>query len=201
MRRALSPVPCAARPSAAASGMLSRLGVAVASAATDSCEACVCTVATLVSSSIGFFASFGVTTRSGSSVSVGVSFGRSVSLTSAFCSASAGEATDASVSGPGGRSVASCRRRGSSRPISIAGAPRASSSIIGLQMRHRQRRAAEMERERGEPAQSHSRREGWCLGVEVRHLDQPSQGFAAAAAAGCDAASGTPSSATSLIFV
>ena len=60
--------------------MFSELGVAVASAATDSVEAEVCTVAILVSSSFGFWESFGVTTRSGSSVSVGVSFGSSESL-------------------------------------------------------------------------------------------------------------------------
>ena len=122
--------PAQARPSAALAGMFSELGVAVASAATDSVEAEVCTAAIFGSSSFGLLELFGVTTRSGSSVSVGVSFGSSVSLSSAFCSASAGEATEASVSGPGGRSVASRRGDINSSPISIAGAPRESSSSI-----------------------------------------------------------------------
>src|SRR6202167_6095011 len=103
--------------------MASVLGIAVASAATDSVEDDVSTAATLGSSSLGLLESFGATTRSGSSVSVGTSLGSSDSLTSVFCSASAGEATDASASGPGGRSVASRRGDYIYSPTSIAGAP------------------------------------------------------------------------------
>ena len=83
--------------------------------------------------------SFGVTTRSGSSVSVGMSLGSSVCSTSAFCSTTAGEAADASVSGPTGRSVGSRCGAASSTPISIAGAPR-SGVVVRLHGRERQRR-------------------------------------------------------------
>ena len=43
-------------------------------------------------SSSGFFVSFGVTTRSGSSVSVGAAFGKSLGTATAFCSTTAGDA-------------------------------------------------------------------------------------------------------------
>ena len=51
-----------------------------------------CTVWILGSSSLGFFVSLGVTSRSGSSVSVGVALGRSVSSTTVCCSITAGDA-------------------------------------------------------------------------------------------------------------
>ena len=130
------------------SGITSELGVAVASAATDSVEAEVCTAAIFGSSSLGFFNSFSVTTRSASSGSVGLSCGSSVSLTSAFCSVSCGEAAEASVSGPGGRSVTSRRTDASSRPTSIAGSAQRVVGFFGLQMDDRQRRAADVKRER-----------------------------------------------------
>ena len=66
-RRALSPVPITGATERCPSGMASELGVAVASAATDSVEAEVCTAAIFGSSSFGFFDSFSVTTRSASS--------------------------------------------------------------------------------------------------------------------------------------
>ena len=83
-----------------ASGALSTVGVAVASAATDWSEGSAWIVAIFGSSSFGFFVSAGETTRSGSSVSVGTAFGKSVCSTTAFCSTTAGEAAEASVSGP-----------------------------------------------------------------------------------------------------
>ena len=191
-----------ARSSAVPSGMASELGVAVASAATDSVEAAVCTAAIFGSSSFGLLESFGVTTRSGSSASVGVSFGSSVSLTSAFCSASAGEATDASVSGPGGRSVGSRLRRGQFAGRSRSQARRA---------RRRHRRSADARspapRRRGEararqmPAKIHSRRDGFCSVSRSDITIVRRSGLRSFWRAGAGAAaSGTPSSATSLIF-
>ena len=158
------------------------------------CEAVVCTVSTFGSSSGGFFDSFCVTTRSGSSVSVGVSFGRSVGLISAFCSASAGEATEASVSGPGGRSVASVCGDDNSTPISMAFAPSnrrycrpACARSPAPRRRHEAR--ARPRREKPQPP-------GRLL---LEDQSDMVQGFAPSAVAGCAAASGTPSSATSFI--
>jgi hypothetical protein len=81
--------------------------MAVASAATDAFDGAVCTAGVSGASSSGFFVSLSATTRSGSSVSVGIAFGRSVCSTAVFCSATSGEAADASASGPGGRSLGS----------------------------------------------------------------------------------------------
>ena len=126
-------------------GILRRVAGRLLPAPTNSCEAAVCTVSTFGSSSVGFFCSFCVTTRSGSSVSVGVSFGRSVGLTSAFCSASAGEATEASASGPGGSSVSSAAGDVSSTPISVDIGAKPVGTVVGAQMRQRQRRAANVQ--------------------------------------------------------
>ena len=142
-----------------------------------------------------------VTTRSGSSVSVGVSFGRSVSLTSAFCSGSAGEATEASVSGPAGRSVSSIGRR---RQFDADVALRAQIFVAGvaLQMRERQRAAAEMQRERGHRRQNPQPPRGLLFGVEVGHQDvTDSLKVLQLPAPSSRSAFGTPSSATSLILV
>ena len=54
-RRAVSPLPIAGATERGPSGIASELGVAVASEATDSVEAWVCTAAILVSSSLGLF--------------------------------------------------------------------------------------------------------------------------------------------------
>ena len=130
------------------SGIASASDVAVASAATDSVEARFAPPRSwdrLPSAS---------STRSASRsdpalrLSVGMSLGRSVSLTSAFCSASAGEATDASVSGPGGRSVGFAVRR-CHLETDLDRRCAETSSVVGpVQMRDRQRHAAEMQRQR-----------------------------------------------------
>ena len=94
------------------------------------------------------------------------------------------------------------RSRGPAAGRSLHGAPvrgrldrRCAKRVIGffgLQMHNRQRRAANVERERDHRGRN-PEPPGWLLLVEA------GQGFAGAAA--CDAApSGTPSSATSLIF-
>ena len=82
-------------------------------------------------SSLTCFASTGATSRSGSSVSMGVSFGKSVTSATDCCSTTAGDAIEASASGPGGSSVASRRGELHSIPISMARAPTASSSWSG----------------------------------------------------------------------
>jgi len=81
----LSPVPKTGATERGASCAVCGLGIAVASAAIDGFDGAVCTAGTSGSSSLGFFASSGATTRSGSSVSVGVAFGSSVcSITALF---------------------------------------------------------------------------------------------------------------------
>ncbi len=105
--------PCAGAVDFGASFAVSEVGGAVASLAVDSVEGWASISTIFGSSSFGFFDASGATTRSGSSVLVGVSFGRSVSSTFCFCSTTAGEAVDSSASGPGGRSVGS--RRGAAR--------------------------------------------------------------------------------------
>ena len=77
--------------------------------------------------SFGVRTSLSATARSASSVSVGCSLGSSVSSGTTFCSTAGADATVASLSGPGGRSVGSLRVASSSSPTSIAGAPNASS--------------------------------------------------------------------------
>ena len=195
------------------SGIASELGVAVASAATDSVGSLESAPPrSSVSSSLGFFDSFGVTTRSGPRRARSASsFGSSVSLTSACCSASAGDATDASVSGPAGRSVASRRTDASSSPTSIALAPSVVLALGFSQMRDRQRAAAEVQRERGRCGQGPQPSRWFWFGFEVGHLavSRPaleglglvgSKALHCQALAGGKACSGTPSSATSLIL-
>ena len=160
---------------------------AVASCGDRFREAEVCTASTFGSSSVGFLDSFCATTRSGSSLSVGTSFGTSVALTSAFCSASAGEATDASASGPGGKSVSSACGDSSSTPTSIACAPKGIAGIAVLHMRDCQRHAAEMKRQRGYGRENPEPPGRLLLGIEVGLSDiaaLKAWGFRDAAAVG-----------------
>ena len=67
--------------------------------------------------------------------------------------------------------------------------------LLGLQMRDRQRRAADVQRERADACEN-PEPPGRVLFVEVSHHKSAVQGFVSAGA-GKAAASGTPSSATS----
>ena len=80
-RTALSPVPCDGATERGDSGALLTVGMAVASVATDASEGSACDRRHFRVSLLGFFASVGETTRSGSSVSVGTAFGSSVCST------------------------------------------------------------------------------------------------------------------------
>ena len=203
MRRALSPVPCAGATERGPSCMASVLGVAVASGGDRFRRGGGLHRGDL---RIVFLAascdSFGVTTRSGSSVSVGMSFGRSVSLTSAFCSASAGEATDASASGPGGRSVASSVRRRQSpgrsrspaRPANRRHRRSADARTPARRRRHAARAPPPL-RKSTAAAKVSARCRGRTSSIAPALRVSGSQ-----APRGDRAASGTPSSATSLIL-
>ena len=127
-------------------------------------------------------------------------------MISACCSASAGDATEASVSGPGGRSVASWTRRhhleadlDRRRAEEIVG-------IVGAQMRDRQRSAADMQRERGDARENPqpSRRLLFDDRGQTSCVIAHSQVFAISVLGvgrrRRGALSGTPSSATSLIL-
>jgi hypothetical protein len=73
--------------------------------------------------------------------------------------------------------------------------------IVVLQMRHRERDAADMKDHRTDGCENPQPPGRFLLHVEVGHLDTAgAQGLGLSGTAGDCAASGTPSSATSLIF-
>ena len=190
-RRALSPVPIAGATERCPSGMASELGVAVASAATDSVEACVCTAAIFGSSSFGFFelvlrhhpvGLFGLgrlVLRQLGFLDLGLLLGKLWR-----CRGGIGIRT--------GRQVGHFTpHRGQFESDFDRGCAERIVGLFGLQMRDRQRRAADVKRKRDHRGKN-PEPPGWLLLVEIR------SGFAGAACAA--AGSGAPSSATSLIF-
>ena len=126
-----------------------------------------------------------------------MAFGNSVCSVTAFCSTTAGEAADASASGPGGRSVGSLRGAIMSTAISIAGAPAASS---GSSLRTNARpRAPRLRREaQARRAPRKSRRAPGRIGL--LKLGHVSVQVSILVASPAPAVSGTPSSATSATF-
>ena len=144
----------------------------------------------------------GLLTDPGSSVSVRHVLWQLGFLEFGLLLGSAGEASEASVSGPGGRSVGSRFGDIISSPISIAGAP---TEFLGLdiaQMRDRQApRRRHATQVRPAPANVQSRREKFCslarFGVTSGSMPQ---GVAVDGVAAGEAGLGMPSSATSLIF-
>ena len=142
---------------ARASCTVSVVGVAVASAATDASEGAAWTVACSGSSFFGFLESSGATSWSGSSVSVGTAFGSSLGSTTAFCSTTAGEAAEASASGPAaGRSA-----RAAALPLdSDLDRRRAQRLVVvlGPHIVHRQRDAAHMDGDGADRSKAPDRR-------------------------------------------
>jgi hypothetical protein len=160
------------------SGMASELGVAVASAATDSVEAFRLPRLVLRHHPVGFFGLGRLVLRQFGFLDLGLLFGELRRSRGSIGVRARRQVRH--FTAHGGHFETDLDRRRAKRVI----------GFLGLQMHNRQRRAADVKRERdhrgGNPEPP-----GWLLLVEAGH------GFAGAA---CAATSGTPSSATSLIL-
>ncbi len=181
--------------------MASVLGVAVASAATDSVEAEVSTAATLGSSSLGFFEFV----RRHHPIRI-LGFGRHFLGQFRFLDLGLllgqRRRSDRRIGVRTGRQIGGFKvRRFHLQSDLDRGCAQRIVGIVVLQMRDRQRYAADMKCERSQGRENPQPPGRFLLRVEVGHLALAgAQGLGLCGAGGDCAASGTPSSATSLIF-
>ena len=154
-------------------------------------------VSVMSSDTCRLLASFGVTTRSGSSAFRRLVLRQIGLVDLGLLLGKRGEATDASESGPGGRSSPPAAAKPIPARSRSPAAPRSSPSSIADATASAAPPTCNASAVK--PAHSHSRRAGFCSGRSAAIVDLRRYGLAAAGRL-LRRGSGTPSSATSLIF-